>query len=113
LLGRQDEARRLVAVADAFSTRDDTYLEVERRRAHSLLAAADEDTARALSYAREAVAIALVGDCLNLQGSAYETFAHISPDDAVSAWRSAIEVYEAKGNVTAAQRVSSTAASPG
>ncbi len=113
--GRAEEAERLAAISGSLAAEDDLASQVLWRGAHArATAAADPDRSRRL--AREAVALALETDDVNMQADAFVDLGVVlggtgDPDAARSAFDDAIARFEAKGNVAGAERVRSRSAS--
>ena len=107
--GRDAEAESLAASSERAAAPDDVTTHVAWRAVRSRARARAGDHALAEQLAREAVELAATADWPNLRGSALSALAEVllaagEPDGKIYALE-ALEVYEAKGNAVAADRV--------
>jgi class 3 adenylate cyclase/tetratricopeptide (TPR) repeat protein len=108
--GRVDEAAPPLELTARWIIDDDTDAQISFLRARSRRAALTGDPAEAEALARRAVERAAKGDDLNAHADALVDLAEALElgtrrDAAAAALREALELYERKGNVVAAQRV--------
>jgi len=105
--GRYDEAAELTDVSESLTSRDDVTSHISWRSVRAKVAARRGEGDRGEALAREAVSAAADTDWPHLRGGAFEALAVVlvatgRPDDGVLAARQALELYEAKGSVAAA-----------
>ncbi len=107
--GRLDDASTHARTAEAHAPADNVQAQVAWRGVRAKLDAADSSE-RARALAAEAVSLAEATDATNLLADALADLAvvlHVARDDAVDGVaRRALALYEQKGNVAAAQRLS-------
>jgi class 3 adenylate cyclase/tetratricopeptide (TPR) repeat protein len=107
--GRLVEAIALTERAEGIAAPDDLDGQVKWRLARSAARVAESEHADAERLAREAVALAETTDSIlmhadALAGLGYGLVAAGAADEALGPWSSAIELYEAKGDVVSAAR---------
>jgi predicted ATPase/DNA-binding SARP family transcriptional activator len=107
--GRDERALELSKVSEAATAPDDLSPGVQWRAVRAKLLARQGDPEPAEALAREAVAIAAETDFLVLRGDALMDLAEVlrpagRETDAVPLVEQALELYEQKGNVVAAER---------
>jgi class 3 adenylate cyclase/tetratricopeptide (TPR) repeat protein len=105
-----DEAEEFAAISEELSGPSDAFnlSLIAGTRARVLASRGEGD--EAVRLAEEAVTRAVAGDCVELNADAYRALAeglHAAgrDDDAEAALRDALRLYDAKGNVVAAERV--------
>jgi DNA-binding SARP family transcriptional activator/tetratricopeptide (TPR) repeat protein len=108
-LGRYDDARRLSIVGEENATPDDLASQMLWRAARARCAAAAGEVDEAERLARDGVAIAARTDFALMHASTLKSFAEVllargDGTAASDATRSALELYERKGNLVAADR---------
>jgi tetratricopeptide (TPR) repeat protein len=108
--GRVEEARPPLELTSRWIIDDDSDAQISFLRARAKLAALTGDPAEAEALARRAVERAAKGDDLNAHAGALVDLAEAlelagQNDDAAAALREALELYQRKGNLVAAQRV--------
>ena len=104
--GRFDEAEALTEASERTAWPDDLHAQVGWRATRAQAAAGRGDVARGERLAREALAMLDGADDLDLHGNALVALATtVSGAERDAAYRDAIRLYEAKGNVASAQRV--------
>jgi DNA-binding SARP family transcriptional activator len=108
-LGRYDEARRLSVVSEENATPDDLASQMLWRAARARCAAAKGDLEEAERVAREGVAIAERTDFILMHATTLRSLAEVllkrgEGSAAAEATRAALELYERKGNLVAAER---------
>ena len=108
------EAERLTEVSEELAAEDDALSQVSWRATRAKARALAGDVAGAERLARDAVAVAERTDWPNLCGEALGALAEVlasagRTDEAAAAAARAAAVYERKGNVVAAARLSSLA----
>jgi DNA-binding SARP family transcriptional activator len=107
--GRDDRALELSKVSEAVTASDDLSPGVQWRAVRAKVLARQGDLEQAEALAREAVALAAETDFLVLRGDALMDLAEVlraagRETDAVPFVEQALELYEQKGNVVAAER---------
>jgi tetratricopeptide (TPR) repeat protein len=107
--GRDERALELSKVSEAATAPDDLSPGVQWRAVRAKLLAGQGDLEQAEALAREAVALAAETDFLVLRGDALMDLAEVlraagRETDAVPFVEQALELYEQKGNVVAAER---------
>jgi tetratricopeptide (TPR) repeat protein len=110
LRGRTEDAEAFVVLAEALSDADDAWSQVLWRATRARLLA-DEHPVRALELAEQAVALAETTTDLALQGDTLTDLGEVllatgSEDAAATRFAQAVRLYERKGDVTSARRVS-------
>jgi class 3 adenylate cyclase len=108
--GRTDEAEAPLELTSRWILEDDSDAQISFLRARAKLAGARGDPAEAQALARRAVERAANGDDLNAHADALVDLAEALDvaarrDEAAAAQREALELYERKGNVVAAEHV--------
>ena len=108
--GRTQEAGELCRMTERRAAMQDTMTQVIWRGVKAKVLAAGGDCDQAEALAREAVALAEPTDLLLLRGDAMLDLAEVlrtceRTEESDRAARSALELYELKGNATAAARV--------
>ena len=117
MAGRDAEAARTARRCAALATEDDASPQALWRQVSARVLARQGKARRALELAREAVDIAMATDHLNEQGDAMVDLAIVNeaagrPDDEAAALITAVEIFEAKGNVVRARDASRRLARP-
>jgi tetratricopeptide (TPR) repeat protein len=112
--GRYDEARALVDESVSLSRSHEIESQVSWRLVKAPLLARAGDTREADKILDKAVALASETDSLNLRGRAQAALAEVlqlagKSEEAAEASQAAIELFERKGNVAAAEQVAVTA----
>jgi DNA-binding SARP family transcriptional activator len=107
--GRDERALELSEVSEGATAPDDLSAGVQWRAVRAKLLARHGDAERAEALGREAVALAAETDFLVLRGDAFVDLAEVlrlagRDADAVPLLEQALELYEQKGNVVAAER---------
>jgi tetratricopeptide (TPR) repeat protein len=107
--GRDERALELSEVSEGATAPDDLSAGVQWRAVRAKLLAKQGDAERAEALGREAVALAAETDFLVLRGDAFMDLAEVlrlagRDADAVPPLEQALELYEQKGNVVAAER---------
>ena len=110
LRGQLDDADRYATLAADLADADDTESQALWRAARARLAAVQGNVTDALTLAEEAVAIVDETENIDLQGGAYVDLGVIlrqagRDDDASEAFAAALDRYERKGNIAAADSV--------
>ena len=105
--GRDDEAAELTEISESHTASDDVTSYISWRSVRAKVAARRREGDHGEALAREAVAAAGETDWPHLRGAAYEALADVlmatgRTKDARKACRQALELYEAKGSVAAA-----------
>jgi tetratricopeptide (TPR) repeat protein len=105
--GRDDEAAELAETSESLTFPDDVTSYIAWRSVRAKVAARRGEGDGGEALAREAVAAADETDWPHLRGGAFEALAHVleatgRAKDAKKAAKKALEVYEAKGSVAAA-----------
>ena len=107
--GATEEALETAAVSEEATVADDVLTQVLWRRARAKALARRGDANAAEPLAREAVELAARTDDVNLEADAHATLAEVlrttRPQQATSAMRRALVLYERKGNVAALERL--------
>jgi class 3 adenylate cyclase len=108
-LGRYDEAAPLAELGRQLAAEYDVWAQMLWRRAQALVDAASGKHAGAERLARQAVAIAMRTDGLNLQGDALCDLAEVLTaaarmDEAAATLEQALERYQRKGNLVSTHR---------
>jgi DNA-binding SARP family transcriptional activator/tetratricopeptide (TPR) repeat protein len=108
-LGRDDEARRLSVIAEENASPDDLSTQMLWRAARARCAAVAGELDEAERLAREGVAVAERTDFILMHATTLRSLAEVllargDQRGAAGAIRSALELYERKGNVVAAER---------
>jgi class 3 adenylate cyclase/tetratricopeptide (TPR) repeat protein len=106
---RCEEADRLATICEQASAADSIEAQVLWRRTRSLLHAHSGAFEQAIAVAKEAVERAAETDALNMRGDALLTLSSVLVDAgreeaAATAAAEALELYEQKGNIVAAER---------
>ena len=109
-LGRHDEAEPLAWRGSELGNPEQVLTQVFWRQAQALVQSARGQHAEAEQHAREAVDFALRSDSLFLQGEARSDLAEVleaagKREQAVAAWRDALDRYERKQVIPLARRV--------
>ncbi len=118
MAGRDREADRHARRCAALATDDDASAQVVWRQVRARVLARRGEVRRALELAREAIEIALTSDHLNLQADSMVDLAHRlrgsrrADEDATTALRTALGIYEAKGNAVRAREARRLLARP-
>ncbi len=113
--GRYDEADALAKTVEAAAPEDDTGMQIRWRCLRALVETRKGRVDPAVALAMSAVARAEETDALNLHGDAVMTLAEVlrlggRDEEAVTATRRALGLYERKGNFAAAGRAAALAA---
>jgi tetratricopeptide (TPR) repeat protein len=108
-LGRYEDARRLSVTGEQNATADDFASQMLWRAARARCAAADGELEEAERLAREGVAVAERTDFILMHATTLRSLAEVllacgDAPGAATATRAALELYERKGNVIAADR---------
>jgi tetratricopeptide (TPR) repeat protein len=108
-LGRYDEAEQLAQKGRELGDPDDIATQIVWRRVQALVHAHRGEHTEAERLAREAVAYAQLTDMLQEQGDALADLAEVLEaagrrDDAIAAWREALDCYERKQIIPLARR---------
>jgi class 3 adenylate cyclase/tetratricopeptide (TPR) repeat protein len=108
--GRDEEAAELTEISESLTSRDDVTSYISWRSVRAKVAARGGDGDRGEALAREAVSAAADTDWPHLRGGAFEALADVllatgRAKDATKVCRQALELYDAKGSVTAANRL--------
>jgi predicted ATPase/DNA-binding SARP family transcriptional activator len=108
-LGRYDEAHRLSVIGEENASPEDLSTQMLWRAARARCAAAAGELDEAEGLAREGVAVAERTDFILMHASTLQSLAEVllgrrDQVGAAGAIRSALELYERKGNVVAAER---------
>jgi DNA-binding SARP family transcriptional activator len=108
-LGRYEDARRLSITGEQNATPDDFASQMLWRAARARCAAAAGELAEAERLAREGVAVAEQTDFILMHATTLRSLAEVllkrgDASGAAAATRTALELYERKGNVVAADR---------
>jgi class 3 adenylate cyclase/tetratricopeptide (TPR) repeat protein len=108
-LGRYDEAAQFLALGEELSGQDDTFNAIIAAGVRARVEAATGDPAAALRAAEEAVTRARAVDCLELTADAHRALAEAlrsagERDRAEDALGAALQLYQQKQNLVAAQR---------
>src|SRR6476646_6045327 len=108
MAGREEEADRLARRCAALATEDDAGAQAAWRQVRARVLAALGQSSRALVLARDAVAIAMATDHPNLQADSLVDLALVCEsagygEDAATAVRTALGIYQSKGNVVRAR----------
>jgi tetratricopeptide (TPR) repeat protein len=111
VLGRLEDASEWVDLAQEHSAADDVDARVLWMPVRAKLLACSGSVRRAAALAHEAVELAVTGDALNRTAKVYADLGEVlvrgaRPSGARKAYASAAELYEAKGNLVGAGRVS-------
>jgi len=109
LAGKLDEAERFASMGREASPADDWASQITWRGALTLVMAGRGDLEEAERLARDGIALTEGVDYLNQMADAWSDLAHVLRltrrlDEAESALREGISLYEAKGNVVSAAR---------
>jgi class 3 adenylate cyclase/tetratricopeptide (TPR) repeat protein len=109
--GRYDDAARYAAMSERAAAPDDLHAQIAWRVARAKASAGLGAARRAEAVAQEAIDLAAKTDSTFLMADALEAFASAAEADgrsaeAATAAAEALQLYEAKGNVAAAARVS-------
>jgi tetratricopeptide (TPR) repeat protein len=109
-LGRYDDAEQLAKKGRELGAADDTVTQMFWRQVQARVLAHRGEHAEARRLAREAVAIADDTDMLWGQGDAYSDLAEVleaagEQEEAIAAWRDALDRYERKQIIPLARRV--------
>ena len=112
LRGSLDEGLEFAEAAQAAAATDDLSAQILARTARAQVLACRGDTAAADRLSQEAVALASQTDWLNCHADTLMVRAEVlhaadEPEPAVTAVRAALDLYERKGNVMAADRARS------
>ena len=107
--GRYDDAEALVAQAELASRQNDVHTRIVMRSTQAKVLARRGDFEGAERLAREASSFAETTDFLHSRGDALSDLAEVlelagRPGESAEVLREAVEVYERKGNVLAADR---------
>jgi tetratricopeptide (TPR) repeat protein len=113
--GRDEEALGLIELAERSSMSDDADAEIKWRRVRAKLLARRGDVEEAERLAREATTLAAGTDLLDGRARAVADLAEVlrlagRTAESAAAFQEAIRLYEEKGNVAAAARLTSTSA---
>jgi tetratricopeptide (TPR) repeat protein len=110
LRGLTDDAEAFVVLAEALSDADDAWSQVLWRATRARLIATEHPD-RALELAQQAVALSETTTDLDLRGDTLADLGEVlldtgRPDEAAARLAEAVALYERKGDVTSARRVS-------
>jgi tetratricopeptide (TPR) repeat protein len=110
VLGRPDEAERLANKGRELGDAEDLWTQALWRQAQALVHSARGEHEEAVRLAEEALAWWTPSDSLLRQGEAYCDLAEVLAaagrrDEAIAAWREALDCYERKRVIPAADRV--------
>jgi predicted ATPase len=105
--GSYDEAERFSEISEEAAAADDVWSQILWRCARARTRAQRGDLDQAEVLAREGLGLAMETEIVLLQGEAFETLAHVlrlraDADAAAEALRQAVDLYERKGIVPAA-----------